>query len=113
MSAETLERHGLATTDPFAKLDATAQAALVSRGEVSSTDLVEAAIARIEAVNPALNAVTHKLYDQARALAAQPAGDGVFAGVPFLIKDLMPVAGVPNTSSCTALSGVIGQMSPP
>src|SRR5260221_10506114 len=112
MSAATLDRTKTAN-DTLAGLDATAQAALVRSGAVSPPELVEAAIARIEAVNPALNAVTHKLYDLARARAAEPVGEGAFAGVPFLIKDLLPVAGVPNTSSCRALAGAIGQISPP
>ncbi|HEY2483025.1 MAG TPA: amidase family protein, partial [Caulobacteraceae bacterium] len=80
---------------------------------VSPAELVEAAIARIEALNPALNAVTCKLYDRARAQAAGTMSSGPFAGVPFLIKDLISVAGVPNTSSCRALAGAVGQVSPP
>ena len=112
--SDTREREAQARpADPFALLDATAQADLVRRGEASPTELVEAAIARIEAVNGPINAVVHKLYDQARARAAAPVGDGPLAGVPFLIKDLLPVAGVPNTSGCRALEGVIGQVSPP
>ena len=47
-------------------LDATAQAELVARGDVSPVELVDAAIARIEALNPALNAVIHERYDRAR-----------------------------------------------
>jgi amidase len=102
-----------AVADPFAGLDATAQAELVRSGQASPTELVEAAIARIEALNPALNAVTCKLYDKARAQAARPLGEGPFAGVPFLIKDLISVAGVPNTAGCRALAGAVGQVSPP
>jgi amidase len=99
--------------DPFAALDATAQAELARTRQASPAELVGAAIGRIEALNPALNAVIGKLYDQARAAAARPLGDGPFAGVPFLVKDLIPVAGVPNTSGSRALSGYVGQMSPP
>ena len=99
--------------DPFVLLDATAQAELVRRHEASPQELVEAAITRIEAVNGPINAVVHKLYDQARAKASGPVGEGPFAGVPFLIKDLLPVAGVPNTSSCRALADTVGQDSPP
>jgi amidase len=68
--------------------DAMGLAALVRKGEVNSLELVEEAISRIERLNPRLNAVTHKLYDQARASCALPLSTGVFAGVPFLIKDL-------------------------
>ncbi len=69
-------------------LDATAQADLVRRGDVSATELVEAAIGRIEAVNPRLDAVIRTRFDQARAEAAGDLPDGPFRGVPILFKDL-------------------------
>jgi amidase len=69
-------------------LDATAQADLVSSGEVSPAELVEAAIRRAEAVNPELNAIVHPLYDEGRETAAGELPDGPFRGVPFLFKDL-------------------------
>ena len=75
-------------SDEFAALDATAQAALVERGDVEPLELVEAAIARIERLNPQLNAVIHPLFDKARSTASS--GDlprGPFRGVPFLVKD--------------------------
>lgn len=78
-------------------LDATAQAELVRTGEVSAKELVEAAIERIDRINPQLDAVTWTRYDAARATAA---GDvtGPFAGVPILFKDLgCAVAGEPLT----------------
>ncbi len=73
--------------DELAALDATAQAQLVASGEVSPAELVDAAIARIERVNPALNAVIHPLFDKARQAAAGPLPEGPFRGVPFLVKD--------------------------
>lgn len=80
--------------------DATGLAELVRRKEVSGEELVEAAIARIEAHNPALGAVVHPMFERARAEARQPR-TGPFAGVPFLVKDLMAEdAGEPSTSSC-------------
>jgi len=69
-------------------LDATAQADLVRRGEVSPAELVEAAIGRIEAVNPRLDAVIRTRYDQAREEAANLPPGGPFRGVPILLKDL-------------------------
>jgi amidase len=69
-------------------LDATAQADLVRSGEVSPGELVEAAITRIEAVNPRLDAVIRTRFDQARAQAAGTLPDGPFRGVPILLKDL-------------------------
>ncbi len=76
--------------DDLARLDATAQADLVRRREVSPRDLVDAAIARIERLNPTLNAVIHPLFDKARAQVANGAlPDGPFHGVPLLVKDLL------------------------
>jgi amidase len=69
-------------------LDATAQAELVRSGEASPKELVEAAIARIEAVNPQLDAVIRTRFDQAREEAAGDIPNGVFRGVPMLLKDL-------------------------
>lgn len=78
--------------DDFADYDGVALAKLVRDGEVSVSELVETAIERIERHNPALNAVVYKVYDEARETAAQmdngDIGDGPFAGVPFLMKDL-------------------------
>ena len=70
-------------------------AELVRTGQVSAKEVLEAALARLEQVNPALNAVITPTYDAARAAAAG-AGDGPLAGVPFLLKDLgAEQAGVP------------------
>lgn len=69
-------------------LDATAQAELVARGQVTARELVEASIARIEEVDGVLNAVIYRRFE--RVLAEVDAGlpAGPFRGVPFLIKDL-------------------------
>jgi amidase len=75
--------------DDFAFLDATAQAELVRRKEVKPIELVDAAIDRIERLNPVLNAVVTPMYDLARKAALGPLPDGPFAGVPFLLKDLL------------------------
>lgn len=75
-------------TDELALLDATAQAELVRRGDATPAELVAAAIARIERLNPQLNAVITPLFDKARARAASALPDGPFTGVPFLLKDL-------------------------
>jgi amidase len=77
-------------SDDLAFLDATAQAELVRQRKASPRELVDAAIARIERVNPQLNAVITPLFDKARAQADSaelPAGP--FRGVPFLLKDLV------------------------
>jgi amidase len=78
-------------------LDATAQADLVRRGEVSPKELVAAAIAAIEAVNPELDAVIRTRFDAARQEADGDLPDGPFRGVPILYKDLgCTVAGEPT-----------------
>jgi amidase len=95
-------------TDELAWLDATAQAALVRKREITPLELVEAAIARIERLNPQLNAVVTPMYDLARAAAAAPLPDGPFAGVPFLLKDLTAAyAGVPMTSGSELLKDYV------
>ena len=75
-------------SDDFAWMDATALAELVRAGEVTPAELVDAVIARIEKLNPQLNAVIHRLDDKAMAAAVDPElPDGPFRGVPFLVKD--------------------------
>jgi amidase len=89
--------------DEFARMDATEQARLVRQKEVSALELVEAAIGRIEAVNPRINAVITPMYEQAREAAGSPT-QGPFAGVPFLIKDLLAsYAGVPMAAGSAFL----------
>lgn len=78
-----------AHADEFAFLDATAQAELVRQKEVKPIELVEAAIRRIERINPTINAVVTPMFEQAREAAAASIPDGPFAGVPFLLKDLI------------------------
>lgn len=76
-------------SDEIARLDATAQAELVRRGEVKPLELVDEAIARVEALDPQLNAVATRQFERARAQAVAPdLPDGPFRGVPFLLKDL-------------------------
>ena len=69
-------------------MDATAQAELVSSGQASPSELMDAAIERAEKVNPEINAIIHDLSDEAREAAAGEIPDGPFRGVPFLLKDL-------------------------
>ena len=78
MQDEILDRDGLA------------QAAIVKSREVAPIELVDAAIARIERINPKINAVIIPLFDKARALAkSSRIPEGPFRGVPFLLKDLV------------------------
>ena len=81
-------------------LDGVAQAELVRSGQASASELLEAAIERIEFANPSVNAVITTMFDEARAVAAGPLPQGPFAGVPFLLKDggAVGYAGVRMTS---------------
>lgn len=81
----------------YDEYDAVGMAALVAGGEVHPSELVEAAIERIERTNPTINAVISTDYDRARSLAGGGPPDGPFQGVPILIKDLMAVAGETTT----------------
>jgi amidase len=73
--------------DDLAWLDATAQSELVRSGEVSPSELVDAALERIAALNPTLNAVIFDRSDRARDEIDALGPVGPFRGVPFLIKD--------------------------
>src|SRR3954471_18021317 len=93
------------TTDAFAlaDLDAIGQAGLVASGEVSATELLEAAIVRLEAAR-GLNAVIADLFERGRRQSATPAASGPLAGVPFLLKDLgASLAGAPEAMGSRAL----------
>jgi len=85
--------------DDYAEYDGLGLAELVAEKQVTPAELVEAAIERAERLNPTLNAIVYKGYEDARRWARGELPDGPFRGVPFLIKDLgMPVAGWPRTS---------------
>ena len=85
--------------------DATELAGLVRSGAASPAELVDDAIARIERVNPEINAVIHPRYEAARAESADEAlPDGPFRGVPFLVKDLgCVIEGEPHHQGCRGL----------
>ncbi len=100
----------MAQRDDFALLDATAQAELVRRKEVKPAELVEAAIERIERVNPTINAVITPMYELGRAAASGQLPDGPFAGVPFLLKDLFAsYAGVRMASGSALLRDYVSE----
>lgn len=69
-------------------LDAVGQADMIRRGEVSPAELVDQALARVDALDPELNAVIHRMDDKARAQAARTLPDAPFGGVPMVLKDL-------------------------
>ncbi len=94
----------MATFEELAFLDATSQAELVRREEVKPTELIDAAVERIERLNPTLNAVVTPMYEEARAAATAKLPEGPFTGVPFLLKDLLAeYAGVRMTEGSVFL----------
>jgi amidase len=93
--------------DEYSEFDACGLAELVHRGEVSPAALTEAAIQRIDALNPRLNALVERCDDAARASARAVDARAPLAGVPFLAKDLnIDVAGLHLTASCRWLAGL-------
>lgn len=90
-------------TDVLGDLDAVGVAEGIRNKQFTAQEALDAAIARVEKVNPELNFVATKAYDYARA-AAPKQTSGPFAGVPTLIKDLLPLAGLPTKFGCRALA---------
>ena len=88
------------TRDSLGRLDCIGQHDLVVSGLLSARELVSAAIDRIEAVNPTINAVIH--HDYERALSAADAARGQLAGVPYLLKDLNAFADMPQNFGSAA-----------
>ncbi|HUL10494.1 MAG TPA: amidase [Candidatus Acidoferrum sp.] len=72
----------------YADYDALGLGELIAKKEVTPQDVLEAAIERIEALNPKINAVVQKMYDEARAALRATLPSGPLAGVPYLMKDL-------------------------
>jgi len=82
--------------DALGDLDAVGLAEAIQAGRVSSPEVIEAAIARTEAVDPVLNGLAYAAFQQARAIASAGSANGFFSGVPTLIKDNIDVAGQPT-----------------
>ncbi len=79
----------MVTFAEYRKMDATALAEAIAQGDLDPTEVLEAAIARAEAVNPEVNAIVHQQFEQARQTVADgSAPDGPFQNVPYLLKDL-------------------------
>ncbi len=92
----------------YEKYDGLGLAELVKKKEVFPGELLEASIERIEKRNPQLGAVVLKMFDQARQSVQKIDLQGPFAGVPFLLKDLLAAyAGVPMTGGSRAFKNYI------
>ena len=99
----------MSISDAYESRDAMGLAELVADGEVTPTELLDEAIARVEKYNPSVNAVVHPIYELARAAIADGLPDGPFQGVPFLLKDLGNAAmkGVEVCSGSRQLEGYV------
>ncbi|MEM7543067.1 MAG: amidase [Pseudomonadota bacterium] len=86
------------------------QAAKVKSGEIAASELLEAAIEEIEVKNPVVNAVVIKCYEQARESLQSLTDHQPFAGVPFLLKDMVAeMAGTPLTEGSAFLKGYVSE----
>jgi len=84
----------------YSQYDGTALALLLQKKELTPLEILEAAIHRIEMLNPQLNAVVYKMYDAAKKEAIQVDLNAPLAGVPFLLKDLgIDIQGHPTSGS--------------
>jgi amidase len=101
-----------APADALGDLDATGIAAAIRAGDITAIEALDAAISRAEAVNPQLNFIAAPAYEYGRARVAGPL-TGPFAGVPTLIKDLMPVTGLPVRYGCRAFANNVAAEQPP
>ena len=98
-----------AISELYGTQDGLGLAALVRRGEVSASEVLEEAIGRAEAVNGELNFLTYKAYEEGRRMAADPAlPDGPFRGVPWLVKEIATDwAGLQNTNACPYFKDIV------
>jgi len=106
--------------DDLWRHDAGTLAGLIRGGQVSATEVVQAHLDRIAAVNPALNAVVVVLAEQALAQArvadqalAAGAATGPLHGVPFTVKENIDVAGTATTSGVPALAQAVSPVDAP
>lgn len=96
-TVECVTRKHVFGDDPLGDLDAVALVEALRTRQVSESELVEAAIARTEAINPVLNGLAYNAFDYARTRASQAhAHGGYFAGIPSFIKDNAAVEGMPT-----------------
>lgn len=94
------------------ELDGVATGELVSKGELSAVDVVEAAIRRARAVEPEINAIVNETFELALEQAKKPVS-GPFMGVPTFVKDLTDVTGQPTEYGSRGFKGYIAQAQAP
>jgi len=84
-------------SDQFAGLDTIDLAKLITSRQATALEITDAVIARIETINPVLNFMTTCDFDRARDRARSASAAAPFAGVPFLMKDMIDVGGLART----------------
>ncbi len=90
----------------YDRYDALGLAELVAKGDVTPAELLDEAIRRTEAIDPKINAVVMRHFDEARAAIRAGLPDGPFKGVPYLLKNLGPqLAGTVTDNSCRLFDG--------
>ncbi|MDX1589925.1 MAG: amidase [Oleiphilaceae bacterium] len=92
------------TDDAMGTLDATGLAEALGQGHVSAPEVMAASIARAERINPEINGIVTSDYVRAHERALRPPS-GPFSGIPFLIKDNIPLAGLPTGFGSEAIDG--------
>ena len=105
--------------DELVKYDAMGLSDLIRKGEITPAELLEITIHRIEKINPKINAVIYKMYDQAHVAAeiwssgtkATKISDSMFCGIPFLLKDLIAECkNTPLSEGSRAVHGYISKL---
>ncbi len=96
--------------EEYRRHDAIGLAELIRRREVSADELLQTALARLDAVNPRLNLLAHDFRGQAQATPASTDPAAPLAGVPFLLKDLLSDwAGMPTTGASRMMQGYVAR----
>jgi amidase len=108
LAAGLLQRRFAFAKDAFSGIDAVGQAGLVRDKKISSLELVDAAIARIESANPKINAVVAEYFEKARKAAKSVLPVSPLSGMPYLIKDLNDIKGEVATSGSRLMAQHIG-----
>jgi amidase len=98
----------MATFKEYPDYDGVGLAELIAHGDVTAAEILEAAIEQIETRNPELNAVIHKMYDQARRTVDDGLAPSVLSGMPYALKDIgLLYTGVPTRAGSTLFNDFV------
>ncbi|MDX2221406.1 MAG: amidase, partial [Rhodospirillaceae bacterium] len=97
---------GKMPVDDYMAYDGIGLAGLIAKGDISPREVLEAAITRLETVEPRVNCIAQRLFDHGRKQIADGLPRGPLTGVPFLLKDLsVDLAGVPTGAGSRFFQG--------